>query len=103
MRILLIDNEPIIRSILKDLIENWSKGLHQIEEADGVVTGISQISKFSPDIIFLDVEMNDGTGFDLLNQLHNNFHLDIFLEFLKMIFRKVASKPIRYQRKYHLL
>ncbi len=70
MRILLIDNEPIIRSILKDLIENWSKGLHQIEEADGVVTGISQISSFSPDIVFLDVEMNDGTGFDLLSQLH---------------------------------
>lgn len=70
MRILLIDNEPIIRSILKDLIENWSKGLHQIEEADGVVSGINQISKFLPDIVFLDVEMNDGTGFDLLNQLH---------------------------------
>ncbi len=70
MKILLIDNEPIIRSLLKELIEDWSRGLHQIEEADGVASGIDQISKFSPDIVFLDVEMNDGNGFDLLTQLH---------------------------------
>ena len=70
MKILLIDNEPIIRSLLKELVEDWCKGLHQIEEADGVASGICQIAKYSPDIVFLDVEMNDGTGFDLLSQLH---------------------------------
>lgn len=69
MKILLIDNEPEIRNVLKEMVEAWSKGMHSIEEADGVVTGVEKINSFNPDVVFLDVEMNDGTGFDLLNKL----------------------------------
>jgi two-component system, LytTR family, response regulator len=69
MKILLIDNEPEIRKVLKEMVEAWSKGMHIIEEADGVATGVEKINSFKPDVVFLDVEMNDGTGFDLLSQL----------------------------------
>jgi two-component system LytT family response regulator len=69
MKILLIDNEPEIRTVLKEMVEAWSKGMHPIEEADGVASGVEKINNFNPDIVFLDVEMNDGTGFDLLNKL----------------------------------
>lgn len=71
MKILLIDNEKEVRVILKDMVAAWSKGEHIIEEANGVVTGIEKINSFVPDIVLLDVEMNDGTGFDLLKQLIN--------------------------------
>lgn len=71
MKILLIDNEDEIRSILKEMILAWSKGNYEIDEADGVATGIQKINSFQPDIVLLDVEMNDGTGFDLLKQLPN--------------------------------
>ena len=71
MKILLIDNEKEVRLILKDMVTTWSKGEHLIEEADGVATGIEKINSFIPDIVLLDVEMNDGTGFDLLKQLAN--------------------------------
>ncbi|MBL0146905.1 MAG: response regulator transcription factor [Chitinophagaceae bacterium] len=69
MKILLIDNEPEIRAVLKEMVEAWSKGMHSIEEATGVATGIEKINSFNPDVVFLDVEMNDGTGFDLLSKL----------------------------------
>lgn len=69
MKILLIDNEKEIRKVLREMVEIWSKGVHSIEEADGVATGVEKINNFEPDIVFLDVEMNDGSGFDLLNQL----------------------------------
>jgi two-component system LytT family response regulator len=71
MKILLIDNEKEVRLVLKDMVTAWSKDLHPIEEADGVVTGLEKINSFVPDIVLLDVEMNDGTGFDLLKQLSN--------------------------------
>ncbi len=71
MKILLIDNETEIRSVLKDMVDSWSKGNHIISEADGVVAGIAAINSFQPDVVFLDVEMDDGTGFDLLKQIHN--------------------------------
>jgi two-component system, LytTR family, response regulator len=70
MKILLIDNESDLRAILKDLINRVSPDLHQLEEASGVETGIEKIQSFQPDIVFLDVEMDDGTGFDLLKRLN---------------------------------
>ncbi|MEY2830565.1 MAG: hypothetical protein RIQ33_2423 [Bacteroidota bacterium] len=70
MKILLIDNETPIRNVLKEMVTQWSKGLHLLEEADGVKTGIAKINSFQPDVVLLDVEMDDGTGFDLLKQLH---------------------------------
>jgi two-component system LytT family response regulator len=71
MKILLIDNEKEIRQVLKDMVIASSKGLNTIEEADGVASGILKINAFQPDIVLLDVEMNDGNGFDLLRQLIN--------------------------------
>lgn len=69
MKILLIDNEEEIRLTLKSMVEAWSKGLHSVGEADGVRTGLEKIDCFRPDIVLLDIEMNDGTGFDLLKQV----------------------------------
>jgi two-component system LytT family response regulator len=40
-----------------------------IDEADGVQTGLAKIADFKPEIVFLDIEMGDGTGFDLLRQV----------------------------------
>lgn len=71
MKILVVDNEKEIRLILKDMIATCVSGPHIIEEADGVKNGISKINFFQPDIVLLDVEMNDGSGFDLLQQVIN--------------------------------
>lgn len=71
MKILLIDNEDEIRTILKEMILEWSNENYEIEEAIGVETGLSKVSSFNPDIVFLDIEMNDGTGFDLLKRIQN--------------------------------
>lgn len=76
MKILIIDNEELLRSGLKELINNCSDQLPLIEEADGVASGIQKINQFRPDIVFLDIEMEDGTGFDLLSKLsHPEFQL----------------------------
>ncbi|MCX6320135.1 MAG: LytTR family DNA-binding domain-containing protein [Bacteroidetes bacterium] len=90
MKILLVDNEPEIRAVLKDMVSAWANGMHTIAEADGVQTGLEQIRLVSPDIVLLDVEMNDGTGFDLLKLLsapsfqlifttaHNQYAIEAF-------------------------
>ncbi len=69
MKILLVDNEKEIRSILKDMVMICGNGQHIIEEADGVESGVAKINSFDPNIVLLDVEMNDGTGFDLMKQI----------------------------------
>ncbi len=69
MKILIIDNEAELRTGLRNMVEKYCSPFPQIEEADGVRSGLEQIASFAPDIVFLDIEMGDGTGFDLLRQL----------------------------------
>ena len=71
MRILIVDNEKEVRELLKELIAAVAPTAYTIEEADGVATGLKQVNSFKPDIVFLDVEMGDGTGFDLMNKISN--------------------------------
>jgi two-component system, LytTR family, response regulator len=71
MKLLLIDNETNVRRGLRDMILQVSSETPVIEEADGVESGLQKIKSFSPDIVFLDIEMEDGTGFDLLNRIVN--------------------------------
>jgi len=71
MRILIIDNEPELRSGLRQLITSMGKPGDILEEAEGVVTGLEKIAAFDPELVFLDIEMEDGTGFDLLRQVTN--------------------------------
>jgi len=37
-----------------------------IGNVDGVASGIRVIHELHPDLVLLDIQMNDGTGFDLL-------------------------------------
>lgn len=68
MKILIIDNETSLRQVLKNMVLLLSKN-HIIDEANGVVSGIDKINSFHPDVVLLDIEMEDGTGFDLLKQI----------------------------------
>jgi two-component system LytT family response regulator len=76
MRLLIIDNEPNLRIALRILLQAFCPEIITIEEADGIQSGLQKIKNFHPDIVLLDVEMDDGTGFDLMKQLpHPAFQL----------------------------
>lgn len=76
MRTVIIDDEPKGRQTLTNFITKYAPGLNLIGEADCVQSGIELIEKQKPELVFLDVQMPDGTGFDLLGQLqYNNFQL----------------------------
>jgi len=69
MKVLIIDNEINLRTGIKILLENYCPGVTAIAEADGVRSGLATLNSFKPDVLLLDVEMEDGTGFDLLKQV----------------------------------
>lgn len=71
MNVLIIDNDPKIREGLKEMIVKYAPSISQIFEAGGVMEGIEAIKKIEPQIVYLDVEMDDGTGFDLIKQIGN--------------------------------
>ncbi len=63
---LIIDDQKSCRDLLKKNIQNYCPDVDVIGEADGVKNGIISIHTLNPNLVFLDVNMNDGTGFDLL-------------------------------------
>ena len=69
MKVLVIDNEPSVLQALVQLIEAFCTDMSVLETAHSVKTGVEKIKSFQPDILFLDVELDDGTGFDILNQI----------------------------------
>ncbi len=76
MKTLIIDNEENIRTGLIKQLKAFCHSVKEIKEATGVENGINAISEFKPDLVFLDVEMDDGTGIELIKRLGNfNFQL----------------------------
>lgn len=67
MRIVLIDDDATVRENLKILLSLYASESQVVGEADGVQEGLTCIRNHKPDMVLLDVEMKDGTGFDLLS------------------------------------
>jgi len=69
LRAVAIDDIESIRKNNISIIKSSCPNISIVGEADSVASGISLIKQLTPDIVFLDVEMTDGTGFDLLQKL----------------------------------
>ena len=67
LRTIIIDDEAHIRDTLTRMLESFCPQVSVAGEASGVADGISAIKELHPDLILLDINMKDGTGFDLLN------------------------------------
>jgi two-component system LytT family response regulator len=69
LRALIIDDEAHMRDTLFKLLEMHCPDVTIVGQAAGVATGTAAIHEFHPDLVFLDIQMKDGTGFDLLYNL----------------------------------
>jgi two-component system LytT family response regulator len=69
LRALVIDDIESIRKKNVAIIKASCPHISIIGQADTVDSGVKLIKQLAPDIVFLDVEMPDGTGFDLLQKL----------------------------------
>jgi two-component system LytT family response regulator len=68
LRAIIIDDEQPIRLTLEKVLEKTCPNVRIVDMADGVASGLKSIRKHHPDLVLLDIKMNDGTGFDLLDQ-----------------------------------
>lgn len=72
----IIDDDQLARRGLRRILEQNFDEINVLGEADSVASGLDLINDVSPDLVFLDIEMPDGTGFSLLEKLPKvNFKL----------------------------
>ena len=90
LKAVIVDDEPLARARLKALLEN-QRDLQLVGEADTVREAVRVVETTRPHVLFLDVQMPEESGFDLLGKLagkchpavifttaHNKYALDAF-------------------------
>jgi two-component system LytT family response regulator len=65
----IIDDDQLARRGLKRILEKNFQEIEIIGEAESVAGGLLLISELKPELVFLDIEMPDGTGFSLLEKV----------------------------------
>ncbi len=75
----IIDDESRTRSLLKKMIGHSDYPLEVVGDADSVSTGLEVIHEHDPDIVLLDIQMPDGSGFDVLDKINQRTFEVIFV------------------------
>ena len=69
MKTIIIDDEPKARDNLKLLLSEYCPNVNILASEGNIKDAIASINKHQPELIFLDVQMQGETGFDLLEKL----------------------------------
>ena len=99
IRIAIIDDEPDARHTLRTFLTELCPQVEIAGEADGVESGYRLIRQQKPHAVLLDISMNDGTGFDLLDRFSNPPFRVIF----STAFDEFALKAFKYSALDYLL
>ncbi|GAB5416075.1 MAG: LytTR family DNA-binding domain-containing protein [Crocinitomicaceae bacterium] len=102
MKTVIIEDEEIARTALIDEIQTFCPHLQIVGMATNVKDAVSSINTLLPEVVFMDVNLIDGTGFDVLSQVESlNFNLifttaysDYALQAIKFSALDYLLKPI---------
>ncbi len=98
-KVLIIDDENRTRELIARMIDSFGFDIQTIPEGENVQSGIAAIEKHDPDIVFLDIQMPDGTGFDVIRSIEEKNFEVIFIT----AHEEFAIKAIKFSALDYLL
>lgn len=98
-KVLIIDDETRTRELIAKMIDSFGFDVQCIPEGENVQSGIEAIQKHNPDIVFLDIQMPDGTGFDVIRSIEDKNFEVIFIT----AHEEFAIKAIKFSALDYLL
>ena len=93
-RILIVDDEPDARNLLKSLLSDINY-VHVVDEADNAENALYKIVEYYPDLVFMDINMPGKSGMELIELLHSR-NVDVPVVFVSA-YEEYAIKAIRNQ------
>src|SRR5690554_2344926 len=66
---ILVDDDKNLREGMKVLLSRYAPEIMILGEAENVSDAVSVIDGLNPQVVFLDIQLADGTGFDILEKL----------------------------------
>lgn len=79
LKTIIVDDEEHVRATLQRFLEKYSPQVKVVAGAGSVAEAFAAISRHHPDLVLLDIQLGDGTGFDLLNKFESPGFKIIFI------------------------
>ncbi len=103
IRAIVVDDEAPSRDVMCNYLRDFCTDVEVVATASSVKSAFRAIQKHGPDVVFLDIEMPDGKGFDLLKMFSKiNFRIifvTAYSEYAIKAFRVNAAdyllKPVK--------
>jgi len=99
IKTVIVDDEPDAVAFIESLIKEYCPDLEIVGTANSVPEAEKLINKNTPDLVFLDVEMPHGNGFELLRRTRNLSYKVIFIT----AFNHYAIKAIKFSAVDYIL
>jgi len=97
LKTLIVDDEHNAVDFISSIIGEYCPELEVAGRAYDVNEGVSLINEKKPDLVFLDVEMPNGTGFDLLSQFpEKNFDVVFITAFNHYAIKAIKFSAVDY-------
>ena len=97
LKVIIVEDELHSREALKNLINDYCEQVEILKLAASVEEGIEAIQLHKPELVFLDIEMPTGTGFDLLERAqHLNFEVIFTTAFEHYALKAIKFSAIDY-------
>jgi two-component system LytT family response regulator len=97
IRTVIVEDEPYAREHLESLVNGYCKNVEIVGHAGNVASGFELIEKAKPDLVLLDIEMPDGTGFELLQKFPKvNFEVIFTTAFAEYALQAFNFSAIHY-------
>ena len=92
MKIVIIDDEQIIRNGLQEMLELYCQDVEVTGSCGSVKDAIATINQTKPDLVLLDIRIEGGSGFDVLAALGDRMPMVIFIT----AYEEYAIKAFKY-------
>ncbi|WP_178983284.1 LytR/AlgR family response regulator transcription factor [Winogradskyella helgolandensis] len=92
IKAIIIDDETAMRAVNSQLLSEYFPEIKQVGTASCIKSGIDLIHKENPDLVLLDIQLSDGSGFQLLQKLPSYDFKVVFIT----AFDSFAIKAIKF-------